>query len=47
MAAQLPATGILHRNDADAEPWAQLAVGGADNMTVSWRGAACERFGRG
>jgi len=26
----------------------QLAVGGAYNMTVSWRGAAAgERFGRG
>jgi hypothetical protein len=29
------------------EPGTQLAVGGAHKMTVSWRGAAGERFGRG
>jgi len=38
---------ILQPNRAIAEPWMQLAVGGAHKMTVSWRGAACERFGRG
>jgi len=38
MAARLPATGILQRDNAIAEPRMQLAVGGADNKTVSWRG---------
>jgi len=42
------AAAILQPRDAIAEPRTQLAVGGAHNMTVSWRGAAAgERFGRG
>jgi hypothetical protein len=34
-------------DDAVMELETQLEVGGAHNMTVSWRGAAGERFERG